>query len=289
MIDAPLGPPGWEDARAHLVRIVDPRGCAVAWFAPDFGGICVGFAVRSTGRRESGWVHVLDCTGPDGLGHSSEVSGLGVCCVPKPTSPDSAGADPRGVPLPIQPWRFIERDPTAVILETAVSTGVAVRLRLTAGFDDGTLVLTLDARHHGTALVPLQLGFRATFARDLFGDGVSVGLARAPAEHASERIIIPTNTTLAPGEYELLPRVENGMVPPDPPHEPGSSSRVRLIADLGGSYLLLYPPHPDGANALTLLACAPTPVAALPGDARSSTGLSLTAVGIIGEDGGVLS
>ncbi|MDQ2787133.1 MAG: hypothetical protein M3Y58_19250 [Chloroflexota bacterium] len=261
----------------------------MAWFAPDFGGICVGFAVRLSGRQESAWVHVLHCTGAEGLRHSSEASGLGACCVPKPTSPDSAGADPRGVPLPIQPWRFIERDPTAVILETVISTDVAVQLRLTAAFDDGALILNLDARYHGTAPIPLQLGFRATFARDLFGDGVSMGLVRAPAEHVNERIIIPTNTALAPGEYELHARIENGMIPPGPPNDQGSPRRVRLIADLSDSYLLLYSPHPDGANALTLLACAPTSVAPPPGDARSSTGLSLTAIGTIGEVGGILS
>ncbi|PZR85343.1 MAG: hypothetical protein DLM67_25900, partial [Candidatus Nephthysia bennettiae] len=113
MIDTPLGPPGWEDARAHLVRIVDPLGRAVAWFAPDFGGTCVGFAVRPSGRREGGWVHVLHSAGTDDLRDSLDVSGLRVSYALKPTSPRSVIADPLGSPLPTQPWQFIERDPTA--------------------------------------------------------------------------------------------------------------------------------------------------------------------------------
>jgi len=286
VIDTPLGPPGWEDGRAHLVRIVDPWGRAVAWFAPDFGGICVGFAVRPSGRREGGWVHVLHAAGPDGPQHSSGASGLGVCYAPRSVAPAPRIADPCDAPLPTQPWQFIERDPTAVILETTVSTAVgdhrehtddAVRLRLTARLDDGTLGLTLDAWHHGAEPIPLQLGFRAIFATDLFRGGVSVGLVRAFAEHVNERIVIRNHTVLAPGEYELRPRIENGMIPP--PTDQRLPPRVNLIAALGGSYLLVCPPRPNGANTLALLACAPSmPVVTSLGDAWFRTELSLTAV-----------
>jgi len=162
-------------------------------------------------------------------------------------------ADPHGAPLPIQPWQFIEHDPTAVVLETAVLTDAgdhrkgadaAVRLRLTAGLDDGALALNLDAWHHGSEPIPLQLGFRAIFATGLFGGGISMGLVRAPAEQMNERFVIPTNTALAPGEYELCPCSENGMIPPVPPTDRRLPSRVRLTAVLGDSHLLVYPPIP---------------------------------------------
>jgi hypothetical protein len=201
---------------------------------------------------------------------------------------EPAIADPLGSPLPTRPWQFIERDPTAVILETAVATDVGdhragadatVRLRLTAGLDDGVLALNLDAWHHGGESIPLQLGFRAIFATDLFGGGISMGLVRVSAEQVNEQFVIPTNTALAPGEYELCPCSENGMIPPVPPTGQRLPSRVRLIAALGGSYLLVYPPRPNEANAFALLACAPsTSVVTPPGDARFRTGLSLTAI-----------
>jgi len=288
VIDTPLGPPGWEGARAHLVRIVDPLGRAVAWFVPDFGGICVGFAVRPSGRREGEWIHVLHSVGPDGPRHSSGIFGLGVCYAPRSVPLEPVIADPLGSPLPTQPWQFIERDPTAVILETTVSTDAgdyragadaAVRLRLTAGLDDGALTLNLDAWHHGGEPIPLQLGFQAIFATDLFGRGISMGLVRAPAEQVNERFVIPHSTVLAPGEYELCPCIENGMIPPISPTDQALPPRARLIVALGGSYRLVYPPRPNGENALALLACAPpTSVVTPPGDARFRTGLSLTAV-----------
>lgn len=200
---------------------------------------------------------------------------------------DPVIANPLGSPLPTQPWQFIERDPTAVILETVVATDAgdhgegadaAIRLRLTAGLDDGALALNLDAWHHGDEPIPLQLGFRAIFATDLFGSGISMGLVRAPAEQVNERIVIPTNTALAPGEYELCPCIENGMIPPVPPTDQRLPSHVRLIAALGGSYLLVYPPRPNEANALVLLVCAPpASVVTPPGDARFSARLSLVA------------
>lgn len=288
MIDTPLGPPGWEDARAHLVRIVDPLGRAVAWFAPDFGGTCVGFAVRPSGRREGAWIHVLHSVRSDSPGHSSGVFGLGVCCVPTSMPLDPVIADPFGSPLPIQAWQFIERDPTTVVLETVVSTEdgdhgddtvAAVRLRLTAGLDDGALALNLDAWHHGGGPIPLQLGFRAIFATDLFGEGISMGLVRASAGQVNGRFVIPHNTALAPGEYELCPCIENGMIPPVPPPDRRLPPRVRLLAALGGSYRLVHPLRPNEANALALLACAPpASVVTPPSDARFHTGLSFAAV-----------
>ena len=56
-------PTGWEQARSNLVSLTAPDGSAVAWLAAEYGGNCVGFAVRGP----DGWRPVLHSEGPAAL------------------------------------------------------------------------------------------------------------------------------------------------------------------------------------------------------------------------------
>ena len=118
VIDTPPGPPGWEDTRTQLVRIVDPLGRAVAWLAPAFGGSCVGLAVRPPGERGMDWVHIVHAVAPSARCPAPGETGCGV----KRTR---AAAESRGATRSGGSWRFIERDPTAVMLAATLMDDAA--------------------------------------------------------------------------------------------------------------------------------------------------------------------
>src|SRR5918999_467527 len=120
VIDTPAAPPGWEDARAQVVRLVDPLGRAVAWLAPGAGGGCIGFAVRPSGERGAEWVHIFQPAPPTAwlgrAGEAGEIAGGGVHCT-------FAEVESGGVHRTLGAWQFVERDPTTVTL--AIALGAA--------------------------------------------------------------------------------------------------------------------------------------------------------------------
>ena len=171
VIDTPAAPPGWEDARARLVRIVDPLGRAVAWLAPAHGGGCVGFAVRPAGAHGTDWVHVFHAEPSPTLREAPQGGGCGVCCALVDAGPGAAKAPAGG-------WRFVERDPTAATLATALvgnATGAAgghdsgVHLSFSADLTDGALALHLVAENRATEVRKLHLGLRLALVGSLFG------------------------------------------------------------------------------------------------------------------------
>lgn len=196
VIDAPSGPPGWEESRTHLIRIVDPSGRAVAWFAPEYGAMCAGFAMRVSGQRGMKWTQMFHAIEPPSPAPKPlkallplPASGCIVRCVLR--------AD---FPLPMQSWQYVARDPTAVVMETAISTNgddcrcddrdSSLHLRLTARLDDAALMLDLEADNTGTRVISPHLAFHVSFARRF-----------TESTGASLQLVTTTTTTATMGEY----------------------------------------------------------------------------------------
>lgn len=104
----PVAPTGRENSSAQLIRIVDPLGSAIAWFAPEFGACCVGYAVRQVGGippyRSIWWRELI--TGS---------------AVPGSASPSSLGKNEEGNAE--SSWRFVERDPASCTMERKTVEG----------------------------------------------------------------------------------------------------------------------------------------------------------------------
>jgi hypothetical protein len=180
--EMPPAPPGWDDYRVDLIRIVAPRGDAIAWFAPALGATCVGFAVRTEESRSSSWRQVFCSSGPTTLLANPNNYG---CAVLWPLSDTDASPDQ-------WQWQFVERDPTAAIFATTIAQNAcdgdheAVQLQLTASLESGRLSMTVDA----TAMIRcpdrFNLGFRAAMA-----PGILLLPACETARIAPSRIAVP--------------------------------------------------------------------------------------------------
>lgn len=235
VIDAPSGPPGWEESRAHLIRIVDPSGRAVAWLAPEYGAMCAGFAVRASGQRGMRWTQIFHAIEP-----------LSPAPKAPPPSPLLAASGcivhcglRVGSSLPVQPWQYIARDPTAVVMETVISTNgddcrygdgdSSLHLRLTARLDDAELMLDLEADNTGTRAISPHLAFHVSFAPECTG---STG--------ASLQFVTTMTTTTTMGQYaqemvtssDRIVFASNGYasaLPTDTvPLEPGARVRIGI-------------------------------------------------------------
>lgn len=172
VIDTPPAPPGWEDARANVVRIVDPLGRAVAWLAPAFGGRCVGFAVRPPGERGTEWVHVFHSADPAALRAAPRETGCGVRCT-------LAVEGACGATVSEDDWRFIERDPTTATLATTLGGDAmgdpagrygGVQVHFCAALHDGALALDLCAENRAATALRLHLGMHLAFVESLWRD-----------------------------------------------------------------------------------------------------------------------
>ena len=172
--DLPPAPAGWDGSGRPLIRIVDPSGDAVAWLAPAFDATCVGFVVRRAGALGDGWTPVFH---PAEIPHAfvgRRVHGGCRVLVALPDRPFPTERTARGLETPRRQWRLLERDPTAVVLETRVvvmsrdADGQPVpgnlRLRLAAGLEGGALSLDLAARNESPRAAAVGLGFRPTLA-----------------------------------------------------------------------------------------------------------------------------
>jgi hypothetical protein len=187
--DIPAAPPV-AGGRGDLLRLVDPRGLAVAWLDPR-AGCCVGYAVRPAGVTVGGWRELL------GGGARQDADG--------DPEPGVGGAIAVGWPWPGEappelpaPWRLVERDPTAATCACRCVSLVArervAELTLSAWLDEGVLRLRLVARAAG-ATAALRPQFRlilpgpeATAERIVVSDTMQAPLAvRRPG--ASLRLI----------------------------------------------------------------------------------------------------
>ncbi len=160
MIDTPSAPPGWEDARAELIRIVDPLGRGVAWLAPGYRGRCVGYAVRPSGEKGTPWAHRFDAREP-----GARAEGCGPVC----TVVEDDGAEQHLSPT----WRFVERDPTFARLE-AVTDRLA--LTFTATLDRGILELTFTVTNISRDPLRLRLALETAPDTILASETVNLDL-----------------------------------------------------------------------------------------------------------------
>lgn len=161
--ETPPAPSGWTGPGATLIRIVDPLGGATAWLAPDYGGACVGYAIRRAGD-DTAWAQVLRVGSPREW--RDDPAGIGIAVV-GPTADDAAAASAAR-------WLLVERDPTAATCAARVGP---VRLLLTARLDAASLHLDLRAEPAGETAQTVSLGLRLTFADEFrFIDEATTGL-----------------------------------------------------------------------------------------------------------------
>ena len=229
VIDAPPGPPGWEESRAHLIRIVDPLGRAVAWFVPEYGAMCAGFAVRASGQRGVKWTHMFHAIEPP-----SPAPKPLKALLPLPASGCIVRYALRAdFPLPMQSWQYVARDPTAVVMETVIPTNgddchcgdgdSSLHLHLTARLDDAALMLDLEADNAGTRAISPHLVFQVSFAqRFTESTGASLQLVTtATMGGYAQRLV--TSPDIASDEYVSALPTETV------PLEPGGRVRIGIV------------------------------------------------------------
>ena len=165
--DLPAAPSGWEGAGTDLVRIVDPRGEAIAWLAPRYGGACVGFAIRQKNPQSSGdsWLHALVSGTPDLVRSNPEAFG----CVPIGDAAQGAS------------WDLVQRDPTGAVL-ASTHHQPQHGLLLTAEIAGGLFRLSLAATERNTLPIGWALTIPAKHSRRLAIAGTG-GVFDASTEH----------------------------------------------------------------------------------------------------------
>ena len=253
VIDTPPTPPGWEDARAQLVRIVDPLGRAVAWLAPASGGRCVGFAVRPSGERGTEWVQVFHSVDPPAVRGGPRETGCGVQCA-------LAAAESGGATRSEGVWQFVERDPTTAMLATTLTGNATgdptddaggdpaernggLHLRFSAALDDGALTFTLVAETRAAAAFRLHLGLQLALSGGLLSDATGSIRADLPGrpirqDTANTRTGIPPNAVVGLGGFDTPIRVEVTLIAGVSRLcycAPGEQGVVALLASAGAS------------------------------------------------------
>lgn len=162
----PPAPEGWEGARSELVRIIDPLGLTVAWFAPGLTGACVGWAVRESEQ----WSHVLRAPMADAVDETCAVTLR------------SGGS----VEI-VHGWELESRDPTGCTLRTASG---GVNAQLTAELDEGELHLRLEATRtdsHG-GYVGMRVRRTESTEPDIVASGATADISGAQVTLAGEEL-----------------------------------------------------------------------------------------------------
>lgn len=135
VFEMPASPPNWDGPTVNLIRIIDPLGEAIAWFSPDHGACCAGYAVREAShstRSDTSWRNIV-------VGSPSDPT------VTATVRDDSTTAR----------WRFVERDPASCTMDWTRSSGVHVEYRrLTATLSDRRLSLVLLVCNAGSEPIP---------------------------------------------------------------------------------------------------------------------------------------
>ena len=232
----PRTPPGWEQDAGRLLRFADPDGEAIAWLAPEFGGNCVGYAVR----RTAGWQQILHAAGPEALRAAPTRFGLPIL-FPFPGHVRNsryhwAGVEhrlPPNVPgrhhyvhgfAQFHPWRVERSGADGVIAEFSTLTDLpdnaaagypfAVSLRLTLQLTAGKLLVRLAATNEGEEEAPVGLGLHPYFALDALGGDRTAVRAWLPGRSEHQIIdAIPTGERVAANSAEVaLPAM--GQTPP---------------------------------------------------------------------------
>lgn len=231
--NTPATPPGWEAAASTLLVLDAPTGTARAWFAPDIGGNCVGFAVYD--RARDSWVHLIATEGPELQREKPTRFGVPVL-FPFPGHTRGGVYHWHGqayhLPGPLgatgtvthgfahhHPWHVIAQSPDAVTAQFATPADLSPDERTAYPFTvtvilaihviDSMLRLTLTATNDGEQDAPVGIAFHPYFAVEALGgarDAVRVHLSGR-----TERLLeppIPTGEVRpAPtGDFTATPR-----------------------------------------------------------------------------------
>lgn len=266
VFDTPTAPPGWEGSGVDLIRIVDPLGGAIAWLAPDLGATCVGYAVRRSGVQGVRWTHVFGSAGPRALLARPDCYGCAILSTRPCRWPDAnVGLRLRDA-LALRRWRFIERDPTATVLETSFAPEGEddgrkdrrsdIRLRLTARLDDAALSLDLEAHNEGDETIFLRLGIQPSLA---------VGLLASKPAASGKQTSDRAKRCSEPDRAE--PVVEADKADPCPEYLEDATDRttggercvcVKFTRTIGVQNVVLQAPHHHSRASLAPSAVAPS-------------------------------
>jgi len=233
--NAPATPPGWEAVASTLLVLADPTGTARAWFAPDIGGNCVGFAVRDRDRDRNTWVHLIATEGQELQREKPTRFGVPVL-FPFPGHTRGGVYHWHGqeyhLPGPLgatgtithgfaqhHPWRVTAQTPDSVTAQFATPADLSPAERVAYPFDvtvtyriqvaDSALHLTLTAMNEGESDAPVGIAFHPYFAIDALGgtrDAVHVHLS-GDTERMLEPPIPTGETRPAPADdFTAMPR-----------------------------------------------------------------------------------
>jgi aldose 1-epimerase len=302
----PRTPPGWEQNERRLVRFADPDGGAVAWIAPEFGGNCIGYAVR----RAEGWQQILHSAGPEALRAAPTRFGLPILFPFPGHVRDSryrwAGIEYQLPPNVVgrrhyvhgfaqsHPWRVARSGAGGVIAEfstladlpdrAAAGYPFAVSLRLTLQLTGGALLVRLTATNEGEEEAPVGLGLHPYFAVDALGGDRTAVRAWLPgrSEHTLAAAI-PTGgrvaveagaTTLPPpGQTLLVAHTDLGERAVAALAGPPGSARITMRLDEGCRDLLLFAPDQQPSVSLEPHSVAPGAASQPPGSPDGLVGL----------------
>lgn len=138
VFDMPAAPTEWDGSSLNLIRIIDPLGEAIAWFTPEHGACCAGYAVRQVNapaHSETPWRDIV----------------TGSTSVPTVTIRENDDDTTHSR------WRFVERDPASCTLDWTRDSGSrSEHWQLTAALTDARL--SLDLLIHNAGTEPIQTG-----------------------------------------------------------------------------------------------------------------------------------
>lgn len=169
----PAAPTGRGYSSAHLIRIVDPLGEAIAWFAPEIGACCASYAVRQVRGASSQCVWWREIITASAVTRSSPSSPIGK---------DDGNAE--------STWRFVERDPASCTMEWKDGEGPqAEHWQMVASLTDAQLSLSLRIWNAGTTPIRASARLRLTLSSPLNITIRSASPTRTndPGEHRGDK------------------------------------------------------------------------------------------------------
>ncbi len=148
----PAAPTRRGYSSAHLIRIVDPLGEAIAWFVPELGAYCASYAVRQVrGAPPSQSVLWREIITASAVTRTSSFSSMG--------NDDEIGE---------LTWRLVERDPTSCTMEWRDGEGPhAEHWQMVASLADAQLSLSLRMWNSGTTAIQANTRLRLALSSPL--------------------------------------------------------------------------------------------------------------------------
>lgn len=226
VFEMPAFPAGWDGSSLDLIRIIDPLGDAIAWFAPDHGASCAGYAVRELGAT----AHALPLWRDIVIGSPSNPTVT-------MTEDDDDSADVR--------WRLMERDPASCTMDWTLASGAHVEYRrLTAALTDGRLSLVLLVQNVGAEPIQARAHLRMAVTsppRIVTRSADHVSRSRADNDSTPRDLVHPIVLTVdadpSPGTAEttiegttaICTASGHSRTAPLPVIQPGMSRRLSVL------------------------------------------------------------